>query len=120
MIAVFNSFVPAQLIFKKATEYLHGIGNKNKENFTHSDPAWHVPDIRIFGVKESEIEIANFKSALLHVKKGEKDGYASTLTHKTHRMISGFKHILVLIHEKMDAFIKKNEEERGEYEFVSQ
>src|SRR3989344_783506 len=54
---------------KKVSEYLHSVGNKNKENATQSDPAWYVPDIRIFGLKEEDT-VENFKPALLHIKEG--------------------------------------------------
>lgn len=105
---------------KRAAGVLHKISYKETENETGNDPRWFVPDIRIFGLSENDAKkLPHYKSALLHTKKGQKDGYASTITHETHRMVSGFKHVPVFIHEAMDGFIAEEEKRVGEYEFVS-
>jgi len=112
---------------ERVAQYLHEAGYKEKENETGNDPRWFVPDIRVFGVTRTDVKKLaetspvrrHLREALLHVKQGRKDGYASTITHETHRMVSGYAYVPVLIHEAMDRFISKGEEQLGEYEFVS-
>lgn len=111
---------------ERVAEYLHKVGYKTEEDEKGTNPSWYVPDIRILGFPAADVKSLPensplkqyFAEAVLHAQKGKYDGWASTLAHETHRLVSGFQHIPVIVHGAMSSFIKKDEDKLGAYEFV--
>ncbi len=110
-----------------AIDLFNKVGYKEHENETGTDPAWFVPDIRVLGIAEAEYDklpesspLRRFSEpAIMHVKKGGRGEYGTTLAHESHRMVAGFTHVPVLIHKTMGSFIRRQEERLGAYQFVS-